>query len=259
MHWMYHLLLFILPTASLQAANAEETSNQYVVENRVGIKTTESTEQRSAPRNVQARPLSSTTILIQWDQPEESGGQVTGYKIFYTTSPVQPLSSWETLTVDNNEMTTIANLKALQIYTIKVQAFTQRGPGPLSVPVQVKTQQGVPGQPQELKAVKVTATQVQMNWRKPSHSRDAITGYEIYWNDTFTQQEYRRSIPSVESFTLGDLYPNTLYWVWVSGKSIRGEGAATLPIPVKTEPYGESTRLEDNFILPSQSRILTHC
>jgi netrin-G3 ligand len=143
-------------------------------------------------------------------------------------------------------MTTIADLKSLQIYTIKVQAFTQRGPGPLSVPVQVKTQQGVPGQPQELRTVKVTATQVQLNWRKPSHSRDAITGYEIYWNDTFTQQEYRRSIPAVESFTLGDLYPDTLYWVWVAGKSIRGEGAATPPIPVRTEQYGKSQQRHES-------------
>lgn len=196
-------------------------------------------EQGSAPRNVQARPLSSTTILIQWDQPEEASGQVTGYKIYYTTTPIVPLSSWESQTVDNNQMTTVAELKPLQIYTIKVQGFTQRGPGPLSVPVQVKTQQGVPGQPQELRTGTVSPTTVQLNWKKPAHSREAITGYEIYWNDTFTHQEYRRSIPPVESFTLGELYPDTLYWVWVAGKSIRGEGAATPPIPVRTEQYGQ--------------------
>ena len=205
-------------------------------------------EQGSAPRNVQARPLSSTTILIQWDQPEEPSGQVTGYKIYYTTTPIVPLSSWETQTVDNNQMTTVAELKPLQIYTIKVQAFTQRGPGPLSVPVQVKTQQGVPGQPQELRTGTVSATTVQLNWKKPAHSREAITGYEIYWNDTFTHQEYRRSIPAVESFTLGELYPDTLYWVWVAGKSIRGEGAATPPIPVRTEQYGQYPQFNLSFL-----------
>lgn len=193
----------------------------------------------SAPRNVQARPLSSTNILIQWEQPEEPGGQVTGYKIYYTNSPILPLSSWETQIVDNNQLTTISDLKPLQIYTIKVQALTQRGPGQISVPTQVKTQQGVPGQPQDLRTVKVTATTVQLAWRKSTHSREAVTGYEIYWNDTFQQQEYRRSIPAVETFTLGELYPDTLYWVWVAGKSIRGEGAATPPIPVRTEQWGK--------------------
>ena len=187
-----------------------------------------------------SRPLTSSTVLVQWDQPEEDAAAVTGYKLYYTLSPVQPIAAWETQTVDNNKMTTIDGLKAQQIYTIKVQALTSRGPGPLSVPVQVKTQQGVPGQPQELRAVKVTPTTVQLAWRKSPHSREAITGYDIFWNDTFTQQEYSRSIPAVESFTLGELYPDTLYWIWVAGKSVRGEGAATSPIPVRTEQYGTS-------------------
>ena len=34
-------------------------------------------EPGSAPRNVQARPLSSSTVVIQWDPPKEPNGQVT--------------------------------------------------------------------------------------------------------------------------------------------------------------------------------------
>ena len=44
--------------------------------------------------------------------------------------------------VDTNELTTISELTALAIYTVRVQAFTSMGPGPMSNPVQVKTQQG---------------------------------------------------------------------------------------------------------------------
>jgi netrin-G3 ligand len=44
--------------------------------------------------------------------------------------------------VDNSELTTISDLTPLAIYTIRVQAFTSMGPGPMSNPVQVKTQQG---------------------------------------------------------------------------------------------------------------------
>ena len=35
----------------------------------------------SAPRNVQVRPLSSSTMVIQWDEPQEQNGLVTGYKV----------------------------------------------------------------------------------------------------------------------------------------------------------------------------------
>ena len=37
----------------------------------------------SAPRNVQVRPLSSSTMVIQWDEPEEQNGVVTGYKVIF--------------------------------------------------------------------------------------------------------------------------------------------------------------------------------
>ena len=194
-----------------------------------------------ANMNLQARPLSSSTVLVQWDQASGTEtSSVLGYKIFYTMTPNLPISAWETQVVDNHRVTTISDLQPQQIYTIRVQSLTSHSPGHLSTPVQVKTQQGVPGQPLDLRAVKVTATSVTINWRKSPHSREAITGYEIYWNDTFTQQEYRKSIPPVESFTLMELHPNTVYWIWVAGHSVRGEGAATSPISVKTEQYGKS-------------------
>uniref|UniRef100_A0A6P6YBQ2 Uncharacterized protein LOC113796606 n=1 Tax=Dermatophagoides pteronyssinus TaxID=6956 RepID=A0A6P6YBQ2_DERPT len=40
-----------------------------------------------------------------------------------------------------NELTTISDLQAQSIYSIRAQAFTTRGAGPLSPPVQVKTLQ----------------------------------------------------------------------------------------------------------------------
>lgn len=44
--------------------------------------------------------------------------------------------------VDNSELTTISELTPLAIYTVRVQAFTSMGAGPMSNPVKVKTQQG---------------------------------------------------------------------------------------------------------------------
>jgi len=52
------------------------------------------------------------------------------------------MASWESQMVDNNQLTTISDLTPHTIYTIRVQAFTSVGPGPLSAPVLVKTQQG---------------------------------------------------------------------------------------------------------------------
>lgn len=53
------------------------------------------------------------------------------------------MTQWESQVVDNNQLTTISELTPHTIYTIRVQAFTSVGPGPLSAPVHVKTQQGM--------------------------------------------------------------------------------------------------------------------
>ncbi|XP_077297678.1 tyrosine-protein phosphatase Lar isoform X3 [Arctopsyche grandis] len=191
----------------------------------------------TAPRNVQVRPLSSSTMVIQWDEPELPNGQVTGYKVYFTTSPSLQMQSWESQMVDNNQLTTISELTPHTVYTIRVQAFTSVGPGPLSGPVQVKTQQGVPSQPSNLRATDIGETSMTLQWSKPSHSGENIVSYELYWNDTYAQEKHHRRIPISETYSLSGLYPNTLYYVWLAARSQRGEGATTPAVPVRTKQY----------------------
>ena len=47
--------------------------------------------------------------------------------------------------------------------------------------------------------------------------------------------------PDTTEYVLENLYPNTLYHVWVAAKSRRGEGAATPELAVRTEQYGKLT------------------
>ncbi|XP_017767249.1 PREDICTED: tyrosine-protein phosphatase Lar isoform X4 [Eufriesea mexicana] len=203
--------------------------------------TTESTnggaKPGTAPRNVLARPLSSSTMVIQWMEPETPNGQVTGYKVYFTTDLNQPMASWQHQMVDNNQLTTISDLTPHTIYTIRVQALTSVGPGPLSTPVRIKTQQGVPSQPEMLTAIDIGETQVTLQWNKPAHSTENILSYELYWNDTYAQEKFHRRIPAIENYTLAGLYPNTLYYVWLAARNQRGEGATTIPYPVRTKQY----------------------
>ncbi|TGZ48005.1 Tyrosine-protein phosphatase Lar [Temnothorax longispinosus] len=199
------------------------------------IVTTGETKPGTAPRKVQVRPLSSSTMVIQWDEPETPNGQ--GYKVYYTTDSNQPMASWQYQMVDNSQLTTISELTPHTIYTIRVQALTSVGPGPLSLPVQIKTQQGVPSQPEMLTAVDIGETKVTLQWSKPAHSAENILSYELYWNDTYAKEKHHRRIPVTENYTLSGLYPNTLYYVWLAARSQRGEGATTIPYPVRTKQY----------------------
>ena len=50
--------------------------------------------------------------------------------------------------------------------------------------------------------------------------------------------------PDTTEYVLENLYPNTLYHVWVAAKSRRGEGAATPELAVRTEQYGKFSIVE---------------
>lgn len=62
--------------------------------------------------------------------------------MYYTTNSNQPEASWNSQMVDNSELTTVSELTPHAIYTVRVQAYTSMGAGPMSTPVQVKAQQG---------------------------------------------------------------------------------------------------------------------
>ncbi|XP_013772759.2 tyrosine-protein phosphatase Lar-like, partial [Limulus polyphemus] len=194
-------------------------------------------ESDSAPRNVQTCSLSSNTVVIQWDPPKEPNGEVTGYKVHFKTLPNLPTTNWKTQNVDSGTLTTISDLTPQTIYTIRIQALTSRGFGPLSAPVQVETQEGVPSQPSNLLAKSISPTTVQLQWSHPEHLGESVIGYELYWNDTFTQKQDHHTIPAINSYTLSNLYPDTIYQIWVAAKSKHGEGAATPPVSVKTDQY----------------------
>ncbi len=65
-----------------------------------------------------------------------------GYKVYYTMTPDLPITLWTLHAVDNSQLTTISNLLTNRTYTISVLALTSVGDGPLSEPIQVRTQQG---------------------------------------------------------------------------------------------------------------------
>ena len=96
----------------------------------------------SPPLHVQARMLSPSTLLVQWEPPEEPNGQIRGYRLYYSSRPDTPLSSWHRHNTDDGEMTSLLGLTPDTTYNLRVLGFTSKGDGPLSEVLQVRTQQG---------------------------------------------------------------------------------------------------------------------
>ncbi|XP_042311402.1 receptor-type tyrosine-protein phosphatase delta isoform X44 [Sceloporus undulatus] len=186
----------------------------------------------SAPRNVQARMLSSTTILVQWEEPEEPNGQIQGYRVYYTMDPSQHVNSWLKHNVADSHITTIGNLIPQKTYSVKVLAFTSVGDGPLSSDIQVITQTGVPGQPLNFKAEPESETSILLSWTPPRS--DTISNYDLVYKDGEHGEEQRISIDPATSYHLQGLKPNSLYYFRLSARSPQGLGASTAEISART-------------------------
>ncbi|XP_018413038.1 PREDICTED: receptor-type tyrosine-protein phosphatase delta isoform X16 [Nanorana parkeri] len=186
----------------------------------------------SAPRNVQARMLSSTTILVQWEEPEEPNGEIQGYRVYYTMEPTQHINSWTKYNVADSQITTIGNLVPQKTYSVKVLAFTSVGDGPLSNEIQVITQTGVPSQPLNFKAEAESETSILLSWFPPRS--DTISSYELYYREGDQAEELSITIEPSSSYRLQGLKPNTLYYFRLAARAPLGLGASTTEISAKT-------------------------
>ncbi|XP_060062039.1 receptor-type tyrosine-protein phosphatase F isoform X7 [Erinaceus europaeus] len=187
----------------------------------------------SPPRRVQARMLSASTMLVQWEPPEEPNGLVRGYRVYYTPDSRRPLSAWHKHNTDAGLLTTVGSLLPGITYSLRVLAFTAVGDGPPSPTIQVKTQQGVPAQPADFQAEAESDTRIQLSWLLPPQER--IVKYElVYWAAEDEDQQHKVTFDPTSSYTLEDLKPDTLYRFQLAARSDLGVGVFTPTIEART-------------------------
>ncbi|CAL8347387.1 unnamed protein product, partial [Gadus morhua 'NCC'] len=187
----------------------------------------------SPPLHVQARMLSPSTLLVQWEPPEEPNGQIRGYRLYYSSRPDTPLSSWHRHNTDDGEMTSLLGLTPDTTYNLRVLGFTSKGDGPLSEVLQVRTQQGVPVQPFGFEAEAELDTRIMLSWQWPVN--DQIVNLElIYWEASDLANKVQITLEPMGSYAVEGLRPDTLYMFSLAARSELGLGVFTQPIEART-------------------------
>ncbi|XP_051988335.1 receptor-type tyrosine-protein phosphatase delta-like isoform X8 [Xyrauchen texanus] len=190
----------------------------------------------TAPRQVRGRMLSATTAIIHWDEPEEANGQITGYRVYYTTDPSQHVNQWEKQIVRTSNFLTIPGLTPNKTYYIRVLAFTSVGDGPLSSDLQIIAKTGVPSQPTDFKGEAKSETSILLSWNPPSQTGqdNQIIGYELLYKKGDDKEEKRVSFEPTTTYLLKDLKPFTTYTFLLAARSKHGIGAYTNEISAET-------------------------
>ncbi|XP_045061414.1 protein tyrosine phosphatase receptor type Fa isoform X13 [Coregonus clupeaformis] len=186
----------------------------------------------SPPLAVQARMLSASTMLVQWEPPEEPNGQIRGYRVYYSSDLGAPLSGWQKHNTDDSRLTTISGLTTDITYSLRVLGFTSVGDGPPSDVLQVKTQQGVPAQPSSFEAEAELDTRIMLSWLWPV--QDQITKYELMYWEANSGNKLSVTFPPAGSYAVEGLKPDTLYMFSLAARSEMGLGVYTQPIEART-------------------------
>ncbi|XP_066552443.1 receptor-type tyrosine-protein phosphatase S isoform X4 [Amia ocellicauda] len=198
----------------------------------------------SPPRNIQARIISSNTMMVRWDEPEEPNGQIKGYRVYYTMDPSQPMSVWQIHNVQDSVITTVQSLVASETYTIRVLAFTSVGDGPFSDPIHVKVLQGVPGQPTKFQVGAVSDTSIELTW-EPAYDKEGIINYELHYREGKFGNKVVNTFGPTSSYTVENLRANTEYFFSIAAISEKGIGAFTNEIAQKTSQAKPSAPPQD--------------
>uniref|UniRef100_A0A668W5S3 Receptor-type tyrosine-protein phosphatase F n=1 Tax=Oreochromis aureus TaxID=47969 RepID=A0A668W5S3_OREAU len=186
----------------------------------------------SPPLHVQARMLSASTMLVQWEPPEEPNGQIRGYRVYYSSDMTAPLSAWHKHNTDDSSLTTISGLTPDITYSLRVLGFTSVGDGPPSDILQVKTQQGVPAQPSSFEAEAELDTRIVLTWLWPV--QDLITKYELQYWEAGSDNKIHVTFNPAGSYAVENLKPDTLYYFSLAARSEMGLGVYTQPIEART-------------------------
>ncbi|XP_031666146.1 receptor-type tyrosine-protein phosphatase F isoform X9 [Oncorhynchus kisutch] len=186
----------------------------------------------SPPLAVQVRMLSASTMLVQWEPPEEPNGQIRGYRVYYSSDMNDPLSGWQKHNTDDSRLTTISGLTTDITYSLRVLGFTSVGDGPPSDVLQVKTQQGVPAQPSSFEAEAELDTRIMLTWLWPV--QDTITKYELQYWEANSDNKIHVTFNPAGSYAVEGLKPDTLYRFSLAARSEFGLGVYTQPIEART-------------------------
>ncbi|XP_026070628.1 receptor-type tyrosine-protein phosphatase S-like isoform X28 [Carassius auratus] len=215
----------------------------------------------TAPRQVRGRMLSATTAIIHWDEPEEANGQITGYRVYYTTDPSQHVNQWEKQIVRTSNFLTIPGLTPNKTYYIKVLAFTSVGDGPLSSDLQIIAKTGVPSQPTDFKGEAKSETSILLSWNPPTQTGqdNQIIGYELLYKKGDDKEEKRVSFEPTTTYLLKDLKPFTTYTFQLAARSKHGIGAYTNEISAETPqtlPSGPPRKVEVEAVNSTSVKVL---
>ncbi|XP_075219912.1 sidekick cell adhesion molecule [Lycorma delicatula] len=162
------------------------------------------------PRSVEAEPVSSTEVRLRWQPPQQNqqNGDLLGYKIFYLATDLAQEISPDDKVEEEIEVVpasyhshSLVFLDKYTKYRIQILAFNPAGDGPRSDPISVKTLQGLPGPPSDLRFSEITMTSLLVSWDPPKKRNGELVGYIVTYETAEQNEKFSKQVKQKVSET----------------------------------------------------------
>lgn len=98
----------------------------------------------------------------------------------------------------------------------------------------------VPEEPAQFTVIPAGPTKLVISWSPPLHANGILTAYVLYYNDIQVEDAVAKTIIPNENvnFVLRDLTLGKKYRIWLTAKTIKGEGKSTMKVVAQTTKRG---------------------
>uniref|UniRef100_A0A3P8WGH9 DCC netrin 1 receptor n=1 Tax=Cynoglossus semilaevis TaxID=244447 RepID=A0A3P8WGH9_CYNSE len=181
----------------------------------------------SAPRDLVPVLVSSHFVQLSWHPPEESGGAVQTYGVYYSQDRVDRERSVNVSEPESLELT-ISNLKPEESYSFRVVAYNEVGPGESSTPLKITTKPDfqVPSRVESLWAQPLSPTSIQVSWDEPSQPNGPVLSYRLLWSESPSGKEQSVEVNG-QNYKMEGLNKFTEYTVRAQAINRYGPGASS--------------------------------
>ena len=129
----------------------------------------------SPPRSVKFEYKSRRSVLISWEKPTKTNGQLTSYEIFYSYDKSTPDSEWQREIIslgvfgskEEKMLRTLTGIKENTTFYLKIRAENQGGYGPFCKTVTVKPPISVPRVSPNVSYTILSPRLVELSWACP--------------------------------------------------------------------------------------------
>ncbi|KAL4236406.1 hypothetical protein ACF0H5_004791 [Mactra antiquata] len=198
---------------------------------------------QGAPQNFSAVGLTENSVRLAWDLPAKKlrNGDIVMYQLVFH----QLADSINVEEINITDTTKdVENLDMNTDYVFQIKAYTLKGAGPWTPRLQYRTFGKKPPAPQNVVAVRISPTTIQVMWDEPRRN-NIIAAYRVYYfhydtNDMTLWEHVDTEGPTTVAL-LTNLVPHNSYVIRMQSKSIN-------------ERWGNFTKtISINFIYPERS------